>query len=293
MVIAVISDIHGNVPALEAVIEDLQEQGVDEVLVCGDLVGRGPQGHAVIRCVVDLGWRCLKGNHEDFLERIRHSKLRENDLSPSTWPALRWMAQDLTSDDDAFIRDLPLTLTPESDPRIRLFHGTPTSFSRGIGPWTSESELLRHWSAVEENLLVCAHTHRTMQIPVGSGLVVNVGSVGLPFNGDTRAQYALISSTSGEWEVCFRRVEYDQEAFLRVFETSGFLSAGGIYAALLQREVETARSHLVPYMKWCELTESQLTADTMQRFLSEFPLGASQASFFERVRLTHRTDDDV
>ena len=293
MTIAVISDIHGNIPALEAVIDDLRAQQVDEILVCGDLVGRGPQGHAVIRRIVDLGWPCLKGNHEDFLERIRQARLRETDLAPSTWPALQWMAADLTAEDDAFIAALPLTLTSASDPRVRLFHGTPSSFSRGIGPWTPNSEFSRCWEAVEETVLVVAHTHRTLQRSVASGLVVNVGSVGLPFNGDTRAQYAIIGEHRDEWEVTFRRVEYDQEAFLKVFETTGFLSAGGSYSALLRREVETARSHLVPYMKWCELTKREFTPASLELFLSELIPGESQAAFFERIRVTQKNDDGV
>ena len=293
MAIAVISDIHGNVPALEAVIEDLRHLQVDEVLVCGDLVGRGPQGHAVVRRIAELGWRCLKGNHEDFLERIRCSKLRETDLLPSTWPALQWMAKDLTVADDAFIEALPMTLEPESATGMRLFHGSPQSFSRGIGSWTVDAELRSHWESADAQLLVCAHTHRTMERTVADGSVVNVGSVGLPFNGDTRSQYAVFSPSRGRWEVSFRRIDYDRDGFKRIFDSSGFLAAGGIYARLLLREVETARSHLVPYMKWCKLTENPFTFATMERFLSDFTPGESQSAFFERLRISLQDDDDI
>ncbi len=72
--IAVIADIHGNMPALEAVISDLADQAVDEVLVGGDLVGRGPEGSRVVKRVRELGWPAIGGNHEDYLLAFRRGE---------------------------------------------------------------------------------------------------------------------------------------------------------------------------------------------------------------------------
>ena len=73
--IAVLADVHGNVPALEAVLDDIVAQRPDEVLVGGDLVGRGPCGKEVVLRLSELGWRGVRGNHEDYLLAFRHRRV--------------------------------------------------------------------------------------------------------------------------------------------------------------------------------------------------------------------------
>ncbi len=191
MRIAVIADIHGNMPALESVLADLETQKVDEVLVGGDLVGRGPQGSQVVRRIADLGWPTIRGNHEEYLLEFRRGKVPADWLETDEWAASRWMATELSDDDEAFIDALPFSLTSRNDQGIRLVHGSPRSTNEGIGPWSSNEELSAHLESIDEQVLVCAHTHRPLEHRSGSALIVNVGSVGLPFNGDRRAQYVI------------------------------------------------------------------------------------------------------
>ena len=103
MRLAILSDIHGNLPALEAVHDHIRRQSVDEVLVAGDLVGRGPQGSAVVRYVRAQDWPTLKGNHEDYLLDFRHRRVPEAWWQLDEWSASRWLAAELTDDDAAFI----------------------------------------------------------------------------------------------------------------------------------------------------------------------------------------------
>lgn len=79
--IAIIADIHANVPALEAVLADIETVGVDEVLVNGDLVGRGPSGSAVVDRIRELGWRSTRGNHEDYHLQFRREEVPEEWLT--------------------------------------------------------------------------------------------------------------------------------------------------------------------------------------------------------------------
>ena len=248
--IAVLADVHGNVPALEAVIEDVTSQQPDEVLVGGDLVGRGPCGKQVVRRINEMGWRSVRGNHEDYLLAFRQERVKGHWLTAPEWSAARWMAAEL---DDAAVRSiesLPLTLSSHLAPELRLVHGTPRSNSEGIGPWTSRRQMEAHFSAVPEPVLVCGHTHRPLECRLPDGIVVNVGAVGLPFNRDRRAQYALFQFGSDETEVEFRRVEYDLDQTVRDYETSGFLRHGGATARLLMLELETAAPFLVPFIEW-------------------------------------------
>ena len=248
--IAVLADVHGNVPALEAVIEDLLSQRPDEVLVGGDLVGRGPCGTQVVRRITEMGWRSVRGNHEDYLLAFRHKRVKSHWLTAPEWSAARWMAAELDDAAALTIEGLPLTLSSLLAPALRLVHGTPRSNSEGIGPWTSRQQVEAHLSAVREPVLVCGHTHRPLECRLPTGMVVNVGAVGLPFNRDRRAQYALFELGPDETEVEFRRVEYDLDQIVRDYETSGFSSHGGATARLLRLELETAAPFLVPFIEW-------------------------------------------
>lgn len=285
--IAVISDIHGNVPALEAVLEDLEGAEVDEVLVGGDLVGRGPQGTEVVRRVVELGWRTIRGNHEEYLLEFRRGDVPSTWLHAEEWAAARWMASELGAEEARWIEALPFSLTSEAAPGLRLVHGTPRSTREGIGPWLSDRRLGEHWAEVEEPVLVCAHTHRPLLREVRGGLVVNVGSVGLPFNGDRRAQYAVLEAPSEEpgagWRVELRPVAYDHERIFRIYEETGFLAHGGVTARLLRMELEHAAPVLVPFLKWAERRGVNPAEAELASFFEDYAPGEPLGAFFERL----------
>jgi diadenosine tetraphosphatase ApaH/serine/threonine PP2A family protein phosphatase len=247
--IAIIADIHGNVPALEAVLRDIERVSPDEIVVAGDLVGRGPQGSAVVKRIQALDCVCIRGNHEDYLLSFRRKEVPEGWLSAPEWACSRWMAAELDDDDIDFIDSLPFTAVPQIEPRLRIVHGSPESYNEGIGPWTKDERLLEHLNSIEEPAMACAHTHRPLTWHFDERFVINVGSVGLPFDGDTRAHYAIVWHDDG-WHHEMRKVEYDLDDTLDVYRSSGFLEAGGATSALLERELCTARPHLVPFLKW-------------------------------------------
>lgn len=282
--IAVISDIHGNVPALEAVLADLDRQAPDEVLVGGDLVGRGPEGSAVTRRIASRGWRGVRGNHEDYLLAFRRGQVPEAWWERDEWAAARWMAAELDAGDAERLAALPLTLRSALEPDLTLVHGSPRSNDEGLGPWSSDGEVADHLARVDGRLLVCAHTHRPMRRRVRGGEVVNVGSVGLPFNGDRRAQYAIFHRADGRWRIDFRRVEYDVGATLDAYERSGFRRRGGVTAELLRRELLTAAPHLVPFLAWAEAEGREPRIAAIDAFLGEYQPGEPLGPFFRRLR---------
>lgn len=267
MRLAILSDIHGNVPALEAVHRDLRTQGVDEILVAGDLVGRGPQGSAVVDYVRQQGWPTLKGNHEDYLLAFRRREVPEEWWQLEEWAASRWLAAELGDADEVFIDGLPFSL---ERPGLEVVHGTPTSNRQGIGPWTDDATLRRHVAGLDASILICAHTHRPLQRTVDGTCVVNIGSVGLPFNRDPRAQYGLFTWHQGAWQTELRQVDYDRDRLRAIYRSSGFLAAGGITARLLELEVEHATPILVPFLSWAEATGAVKSIDSLNPFLSVF-----------------------
>ncbi len=268
--VAILSDIHGNMPALTAVLEDLEHQSPDEVLVGGDLVGRGPEGSRVIRTIRERGWPTIKGNHEDYLIEFRRGNVPDAWLVDEIWSASRWMAAELSDDDMAFIEALPEAVGSSLLPQVRVVHGTPRSNNEGIGPWTSGRSMCRHLGSIVESVLVCAHTHRPLERHFDDGQVVNIGSVGLPFNRDPRAQYVILEGDGDRVRVDFRQVDYDRDELLSIYESSGFLESGGVTAELLRLEIEAAAPYLVPFLSWTAAEGVAQTAGAMDAFLAVY-----------------------
>lgn len=280
--IAILADVHGNMPALRAVLRDLESTKPDEVLVAGDLVGRGPEGRQVVATVMEREWASLKGNHEDYLLGFLNDEVPAEWRHEKEWAASRWMADQLGPAEARFISELPPDLEPRSASGVRIFHGSPKSNNDGLGPWSSDRRLAKHLESIDETLLVCAHTHRPMDRRVTGGRVVNVGSVGLPFNGDRRAQYALFTHDD-RWSVEFRAVDYDIDELLDVYETSGFLEAGGVTAELLSMEVRNAVPFLVPFLRWSRLLECQPDLERIPEFLDFYDPNEPLHDFFMRL----------
>jgi predicted phosphodiesterase len=289
--IAIIADIHANLPALDAVLDDIDGLEIDEILVNGDLVGRGPQGSAVIRRIRERRLRSSRGNHEDYLISFRREEVPEDWLTAPEWSCSRWMADELSAEDIEYADALPFSIVSELEPQVRLFHGSPRSHSEGLGKWTDEETLREHLDSIDERVLVVAHTHRPIHWEFSDGVIVNVGSVGLPFNGDPRAQYAVLQVDGDEVELEMRRVDYDRSRVLDVYEESGFLEAGGATAHLLRMELMTARPHLVPFLKWAEATRRVPLLSEVDEFLELFDPDTPMAQFASELERLGTSDD--
>ena len=288
MKVAILADIHGNKFALDAVVADIYTCSPDAVIVAGDLVGRGPQGSAVVRTIQALGWPCIGGNHEDYLLNFIDQKVPDTWWKTPEWAAARWMANELDVAAQKFIRELPQQLEYPGPISLTIVHGSPRRNTEGLGAWTSDDILEEFVGAIDGDVLVCAHTHRPMVRHVASGTVVNVGSVGLPFNGDTRAQYAILDTSGPALKVEARAVSYNREAFIAHYQTSGFLAEGDLTAALLLSEVKDARPHLVPFLKWAELSGRTPNKSHFDAFYSEFDPSKSMAAFFATLMARHQ-----
>jgi predicted phosphodiesterase len=273
--IAVLSDIHGNVPALEAVLEDLERIDPHEVFVAGDLVGRGPEGDAVVSTVRHRGWAAVRGNHEDYLIAFRRRTVDPAWLDSEDWAAARFMADELSTESLAFIEGLPLAASLRLAPGVTVVHGSPRANNDGIGPWTPDEIVRDHLDAAGTRVLVCAHTHKPIIRSLDGRTVINVGSVGLPFNGDRRAQYAVLHVDGDHCEPELRQVPYRIDDTLARFSQTGFFQNGGITAVLLAMELEDARPYLTPFLAWAHAEGLPPRDEALTRFLEHFPRRAA------------------
>jgi predicted phosphodiesterase len=220
---AVMADIHGNLLALEAVMSDLEQQGSwDEVWVLGDLALFGPHPAQTLERLVALPQvRFVQGNTDRYLVTGRRppqmavenesqwerlvTSLEERDAS------FRWTLSRLSYRWYTFLRELPFEQRVEVPGygRVVAYHGSPLGDEVGIWSETTDEELRTLLHGTRCRLLLCGHTHRPLELSVDGTTVVNVGSVGLPLDGDQRAAYAALAIEDGECQVVIRRVEYD------------------------------------------------------------------------------------
>jgi predicted phosphodiesterase len=219
--LAVISDIHGNSLALRAVLADLDAQGGDaHLIVLGDLAVYGPDPDGVLALLRKREPAFYVGGNTDrYLVEGRY----RDSLSQPGWQAqvlssFPWTASQLGIAGLRFLAGLPPTqlLHFGRGHVVLAAHGSPRDDEENIGIDTPDADLVTMFGDLPYNLLLCAHTHQPLDRIVAGRRIVNVGSVGLPFDGDTRAGYTLIDlQPGGGYRVSFRRVAYNTEAVVQ------------------------------------------------------------------------------
>jgi putative phosphoesterase len=224
MKIAVLSDIHGNVLALEAVLADLEQQGgADHIIVTGDIVAYGPTPNEVFAILRGLPHaQFLLGNTDRYLLEKTYPSTGGDEWKDKLLLSFRWTAEHMEARALHFLGSLPLSLTiRQGNWRLLAVHGSPRSDEEGITAATGDGDFdTMGVDPAAVDLLVCGHTHVPLDRTIKGVRVVNVGSVGLPFDGDPRPCYALVSVTRGEQtslEVVLRRVAYDVEEVVEQF----------------------------------------------------------------------------
>lgn len=208
MVIGIISDVHANVVALEAVLAELRNRGASTVLCLGDVVGYGPAPNETIELLKRHGVECTLGAAD---ERIAFGFARQDRRAGVADQTIEWARTVLEPEHVEWLRALPVQRrldTPGG--RIRAFHGSPSDPGERINlqqdPMTLTKLLERHRC----QLLACGGTHVPyFRRVAGAGWVVNPGSVGLSLNGEPGADYALVSIDGNGTNVTMDKVEYD------------------------------------------------------------------------------------
>ena len=251
--IAIVADIHGNLPALEAVLADLKQTAPDAVYVDGDIVNRGPQSKEVLDVIRGLGWPTVFGNHEEYIVKIRAGTI-EPEMRTEFWQPTRDVAlTELSAEEVAYLGTLPhhLTIDLPDLPAIRLVHGSLRALNEGLGPWLNDRELREATDGAPEPIIVGAHTHRPFDRQLPDRWVLNSGAVGMPYNGDPGAQYLVMTSENRQWKPLFRSLPYDRTAVYAIWEHHSRWQTHTLHH-VLRLELETASYHLGIYLHFCE-----------------------------------------
>jgi putative phosphoesterase len=207
MRVAALSDIHGNLPALEAVLADVEREEVDAIVVAGDSVS-GPWPAEVFDLLREVGARIVRGN-ADRLDVIRRFN---GDLGA-------WNERHLGPERLAVVEEWPIVLELDVDGlgTVLVCHATPESDEPIYTRITPDAEVVALLGTVRADVLVCGHTHMQYDRPLSSGLrLVNPGSVGMPYEGAPGAYWAILGP-----DVEFHRTTYDVQSAAAEIDARG------------------------------------------------------------------------
>ena len=263
MRLAVLADIHGNLPALEAVLADLHTHTPDAVYLLGDQVNRCPWNNEVLDLLATQGWPALQGNHEYVIGIIRTAQNHAPFTSQTHYPTEWWTQAQLHPHYLTQMRNLPAEHSvnlPGCAP-LRLVHGVPGNAFIGFYPGSATAYVVDLLRTVDEAYLICAHTHRPLVRQVDRWWIFNGGSVGMPYNGDPRAHYLLLDWVDHHWQPTLRQVDYDHTGLAAAFAASGFLAEVGPMAQLHLRTVLTGHPWSSDFGYWRHTQPAPLQHD--------------------------------
>jgi putative phosphoesterase len=233
MRIGVISDIHGNDVAFEAVLADLRHQSIDRIVCLGDAIQGGPQPAQVTQRLRSLACPVVMGNADSWLltgQETEHEKLTP-DRARMLNEVRAWSLSKLSESDRTFIKAFKPTIEIElsKEKKLLCFHGSPASFYDLIFPHTPESDIERILGPYKNCILTGGHTHWQQIRRLGDSFFFNPGSVGLTyshqqsgqqFHTDSWAEYAILTEIAGTLGVEFRKIPFDVQALIEVYQTS-------------------------------------------------------------------------
>jgi putative phosphoesterase len=234
MRVAVISDMHGNDFAFDAVEADIQNQKIDQIVCLGDAVQGGPQPAAVVQRLRRLNCPVVMGNADAWL--ISGVETADEGIPPERLKKMGeirlWSLSQLTEDDVDFIADFQPTVTINLEDGLDLlcFHGSPTSFDDVILPAASEEEFQKFLGPYTDHILTGGHTHAQQIRRNGNLFFFNPGSVGFAyshyqpdgqFHADPWAEYAILTVENGQTSLEFRRIPFDTNELIRIYRESG------------------------------------------------------------------------
>ncbi len=277
MRLAVLSDIHSNYAALTAVIAEAEKRRPDWWIFLGDYITDCPYPHRTLEYLRDFAatHRCIliRGNREDYMINRRKA--------PQAWEygskcgALRYCFENITDSDLDMLEELPISRRVElsgCEP-FMICHGSPDSINYLFHTETREAEeMISRLGEYGCRLLLCGHSHIPFIFRRADRLLVNPGALGMPVNGQTAAQYAVIDY-DGEFHPEIISVEYDIERTAAEFVQSGLLEKSAVWGRGLVATIRTGVNYTVHAMRLVERLSDQtglpVTDETLWNMAAE------------------------
>jgi putative phosphoesterase len=231
--IALLGDVHANLPALEAVLDHASQQGAFSLWNTGDFVGYGPFPEEVVRRLVEVKALSVIGNYDLKVLKVPKRKDKWNKTKhPQKWLAFKWAYEQLSKESRQYLKTVPKELRfVEGGKHILMTHASQASIEEALTPDTLQERLeeLLELSAADgqarADLILFGHSHVPFTRRVEGAWFVNPGSVGRPDDGDPRASYAVLTFEEGSFAAEHFRVAYDVERSVAAIQAHGLPEA--------------------------------------------------------------------
>lgn len=233
--IAIISDIHGNKTALEAVLNDIRTRRIERIFCLGDLIGKGPQGSECIKVVRESCEGVVRGNWDSGI------------LAPAANESIQWYKDRMTEDDFQYLDSLPLMIHLQLNGQlIRFLHASPRSENERVLPWDPiEKRLLmfennKKNESAQPDIVFYGDIHMAFLQTYKNGILCNVGSVGNSLD-LTTASYVILDGSYGSNSIQFVRVEYDRKLELQIAKELGLPKYKKYYDEIMFAKYQNSR----------------------------------------------------
>lgn len=267
MRIAIISDIHSNLAAFEAVLDHIQTQHVDRVIINGDVINAGPDAVACLELAYRTGHLFVAGNHERYIRDFDKPN-RPPEWDSDDWKPSLWTVQQLGLERRKQLHDLAWSFEHEG---LLVVHASLRHDQDSIFAPTPMREIAGMFHETAAQTIVRSHNHIPQYRPWHERMIVTTGAVGQPLDGNPWAKYAIAEQHEHGWFVKHRVVPYDTEATRRSFHASGFYDFAYPMSRLYLREVMVGTHHVVPFLRflheWRNEDPTITSAQAMQRFM--------------------------
>ena len=237
MKIAVISDIHANYQALEAVMKDIKKENCDRIFCLGDLAMAGPQPHMVIDFVrKQPDWIVIQGNTDKLIAEYTEQTYEDvKKMYPMMANALADDVKILEEDKKQYLGSLSPQYETEIDGvKILLVHGSPRKNNENIFPNMPVNEIEEMIKGIDADLIFCGHTHQPCGYQTSTKqTVVNAGSVGRPMTEVPDACYVIADFNNGGFSINHKFVDYDRKMAAEIVKARGYDGADKIAGLLI------------------------------------------------------------
>jgi hypothetical protein len=258
MRLALLADIHGNLPAFEAALAHIKTQSPDQILILGDIVNTAPDSRGCWDLAQSLDVPLLRGNHERYLADWEKAdappEWKSERFSTTQWASRQFSRRELDT-----MRALPIVLRLPEFPDTVFCHASTRDDYDQVVAFTTEAELAERFPDLSENWVFRGHNHHQMVRLWGEKTIVTIGATGLPLDMNPLAQYAVIDRVkTGGWQFTHHALPYNLDDLRARFHETNYLAEAGPMARLCYREAMTACSHILPFIRaYAKLTHQR------------------------------------